>query len=69
MLLQILLVWITVSAVLFGALAVITPDRDLNRASPQWMAALAFLWPLLVLYFLIGWLVALFEVLLGKRPP
>ena len=66
MLLQILFVWLIVSAVLFCALAVITPDRDLNRASPQWMLALAFLWPLLLLYFVIGWLIALFEILRGN---
>jgi hypothetical protein len=67
LMLQIIFTWLAVGSVLFCVLAAVTPTRDLNRASPEWMAALAFLWPLLLLYALIGGVLALVEMVFRNK--
>lgn len=67
MLVQIVLIWLVVGAVLFCLLAVLTPNNELDRASLGWMAATAFLWPFILLYILIGAVIAVMEILFGNH--
>jgi hypothetical protein len=63
MVLPVLFLWLVVGAVTFCALAALTPNNDLDRASPEWMAILALLWPIVVLFIIAGALLALIEIL------